>query len=730
MPRARVPPRNNDSNALLLGMSHNQFALLQDDSSDASSSSSSSRLATQQQQQDGGGEDASSHRADEVTVLEAVYGEDFERLVSSGEKGGGREQWRVRIRPPPTASTPKAKEEEENRRRTHNNNRNTVADHHLNLVVQLPRHYPHVVPHITIFPDTDTKSNHNVNGGLSLSDAEWAELRTQLDARARDLVAAGSLMMMVELVQVAQDYLQDHAHNSKSNSNNANANNNKLWSAWEQMKAREAAVWRTEREAQVEMERLMKLDEEDPSSRPLEDLSTKSGTMPLEENASRTAAVAATVARIGDGGNDNNRIMVEKELLRQREALLEAARLRRQESTPTGRNESMLLIRSPILAATAPPLARMSDDDDDDDDDEDLYWDANPDPESGLPGGGVLNTSRYLTDFVEMGVLGRGGGGEVVKVRNRLDRRVYAVKKILLESERGRFGKVWALQNRKLRREVTTISRMTHANIVRYYQAWVEGGGVESSTSVDPIVEEENSQEKDNNNNEGEMESDDSSQKDILTADDEDDSSDDDRDWWGNSLGGNGLSLEAQERIAEGNSEDSLFDYGDDEDEALDTAVGPPFRRKEVARSASALVLLEKELDTGVNSPLLSGLGFQNQMYQTMYETKAAPSIENEDDEDDDSIWDESSVKIDSRAGKTILYIQMEFCSTTLRKLIDDRDIEKMNENQKWRLVRQILEALSYLHSRHVIHRYEIVVVEICLNHRMCESSTNRFVVV
>ena len=50
-----------------------------------------------------------------------------------------------------------------------------------------------------------------------------------------------------------------------------------------------------------------------------------------------------------------------------------------------------------------------------------------------------------------------------------------AIKKIILEPEIGRFAKHAALQNRKLRREVTTISRMTHKNIVRYYQAWVEG---------------------------------------------------------------------------------------------------------------------------------------------------------------------------------------------------------------------------------------------------------------
>lgn len=32
--------------------------------------------------------------------------------------------------------------------------------------------------------------------------------------------------------------------------------------------------------------------------------------------------------------------------------------------------------------------------------------------------------SRYHTDFVELGILGKGGGGLVVKCRNRLDRRI------------------------------------------------------------------------------------------------------------------------------------------------------------------------------------------------------------------------------------------------------------------------------------------------------------------
>lgn len=52
--------------------------------------------------------------------------------------------------------------------------------------------------------------------------------------------------------------------------------------------------------------------------------------------------------------------------------------------------------------------------------------------------------------------------------------------------------------NRKLRREVTTISRMTHKNIVRYYQAWVEGSGAEETIN-DEAEEEIENDDEDNN---------------------------------------------------------------------------------------------------------------------------------------------------------------------------------------------------------------------------------------
>jgi hypothetical protein len=77
------------------------------------------------------------------------------------------------------------------------------------------------------------------------------------------------------------------------------------------------------------------------------------------------------------------------------------------------------------------------------------------------------SNSRYQKEFQEITLLGKGAGGEVWKVKNSLDRRAYAIKKIILNPTN-------EISNRKIRREVTTISRLLHKNIVRYYAAWME----------------------------------------------------------------------------------------------------------------------------------------------------------------------------------------------------------------------------------------------------------------
>ena len=72
----------------------------------------------------------------------------------------------------------------------------------------------------------------------------------------------------------------------------------------------------------------------------------------------------------------------------------------------------------------------------------------------------AYSKSRYRMDFEELGELGRGGFGQVLKVRNRMDGMLYAVKIIKLEADDDDL-------NRKIRREVLTVSRLYHRHIVR-----------------------------------------------------------------------------------------------------------------------------------------------------------------------------------------------------------------------------------------------------------------------
>ena len=73
--------------------------------------------------------------------------------------------------------------------------------------------------------------------------------------------------------------------------------------------------------------------------------------------------------------------------------------------------------------------------------------------------------SRYASEWIEAGRLGKGGYGEVWKARNKLDGRVYAIKKIVLYTP--------AMLTSTLS-EVMLLSRLNHPYVVRYYTAWPE----------------------------------------------------------------------------------------------------------------------------------------------------------------------------------------------------------------------------------------------------------------
>nr|QQO58385.1 double-stranded RNA-activated protein kinase [Acipenser dabryanus] len=67
---------------------------------------------------------------------------------------------------------------------------------------------------------------------------------------------------------------------------------------------------------------------------------------------------------------------------------------------------------------------------------------------------------RLLLEFEEITSLGKGGFGSVYKARNKLDKNMYAVKRVKYE--------------KKAEREVAVLARLEHDNIVRYSTSWVE----------------------------------------------------------------------------------------------------------------------------------------------------------------------------------------------------------------------------------------------------------------
>lgn len=73
--------------------------------------------------------------------------------------------------------------------------------------------------------------------------------------------------------------------------------------------------------------------------------------------------------------------------------------------------------------------------------------------------------SRYKADFTEEGRLGKGGFGEVVKARKKLDGQFYAIKKITQKS---------SSSLTEVLKEVRLLSQLSHPYVVRYYNTWTE----------------------------------------------------------------------------------------------------------------------------------------------------------------------------------------------------------------------------------------------------------------
>lgn len=72
----------------------------------------------------------------------------------------------------------------------------------------------------------------------------------------------------------------------------------------------------------------------------------------------------------------------------------------------------------------------------------------------------ISEKSRLQTEFEIINYIGKGAFGDVLKVRNILDNRQYAIKRIPLTYKNKQLY-------RKMTREVELLSRLNHENVVR-----------------------------------------------------------------------------------------------------------------------------------------------------------------------------------------------------------------------------------------------------------------------
>jgi hypothetical protein len=183
---------------------------------------------------------------------------------------------------------------------------------------------------------------------------------------------------------------------------------------------------------------------------------------------------------------------------------------------------------------------------------------------------------------------------------------------------------------------------MLHKNIVRYYQAWVEGG-----EDVDTSVEEEEKDEDKECENVGPEEDEDSSEEEEGSG------------FWTNSptdgVGGHLLPRSNDtDDFSEQSSDGVSWVPEDDDTIDMSNPRGMPPRRD--SHSASIQDLLGQDFE----SPLLAGMGFQNHSYHGMFQNKKKKRSTSTSQSDDD-IWEDSGVRIDPTSSNRILYIQVRF---------------------------------------------------------------------
>ncbi|KAL3796377.1 hypothetical protein ACHAW5_001253 [Stephanodiscus triporus] len=110
------------------------------------------------------------------------------------------------------------------------------------------------------------------------------------------------------------------------------------------------------------------------------------------------------------------------------------------------------------------------------------YTPASP-PDYDDGGAPTSSFSRFVSDFEVVGTLGNGSFGSVYSVRNRTDRRLYAIKAAKREA-RGTSDRDRMLQEVYALSALSDKACVSSMHIVRYHQAWMEGNRLYIQTEL------------------------------------------------------------------------------------------------------------------------------------------------------------------------------------------------------------------------------------------------------